>query len=663
MISLRPIAWTVSLILGLIFVTAWALLPALESEPELRVFLFSGLGITMLGMVFTFPAVTGKSSIGLLVFGAILLRILLLPSPVSDDVNRYLWEGKLVSSGENPYLSTADDPRWMERRDIYWEGMNHRDRPTAYPPGIQWIMAGTASIHYHPFSFKILSVAADLLSLLLVIIILNRERFPLRWAGFYAFNPVILIAFAAEAHFDSLMIATILGALMAAKAKRLLPALFLLALAVQIKFIALILLPLFLVPDTGNAGKTIKHVATILPAFGVFLLMLIAPSIPFGDGLISWIRGTSDFAGNSAFNGPLFTFFSVLGANELLVRALCYIVFFVGFTAVCIARIRGLALAASSGIALTLLLICSPIVHFWYLAWILPFAALRPSFGWTTASITMAVYFLAWRTQAVHGWWGFQPEVSLFIWIPVFCAFLAQNRHLPARIAYFLKTGRQSKARNDLGIVIPVIAQGARSEALVERLGNELPAGTQIIIADASQQLGRGNQIAAGISKLDTDWVLVAHADTISAQGWYQNLMLAIEAHPEAALMVLGQRFDKVSPGTLLVEILNELRVVFGGVAFGDQTMVIRRSALDSLGGFPAQPLMEDVEASLQLDKRGPILYLGHEWSVSAVKWNDNFGLRFLTVIRLVATYQFTRLKGPTEAAKCAEKLYTQYYK
>ena len=71
---------------------------------------------------------------------------------------------------------------------------------------------------------------------------------------------------------------------------------------------------------------------------------------------------------------------------------------------------------------------------------------------------------------------------------------------------------------------------------------------------------------------------------------------------------------------------------------------------------------MEDVEASLRLATKGGVHYIGNEWQVSAKKWNNNFGPRFVNVIRLVAIYQLARLKGPAKAASVSEKMYTEYY-
>jgi len=249
--SHRSIAWFAFLALSFAACIAWASLPTLDAVPFLRVALFATLGLSMLGLVFLFPETTDRKARLLILVSAILLRLTLLPAPLSDDVNRYLWEGELVLSGGNPYTAPADASRWESRRDANWEGMNHRDRPTAYPPGIQWIMAATAAIHPSPFSFKILALLGDLAVLLLLFALLRENRSPLRWAGFYAFNPVVLISFAAEGHFDSLMVAAMLAAILAARHGKS-SAWIWLAVAIQIKLVCLILIPLFLIRERNR---------------------------------------------------------------------------------------------------------------------------------------------------------------------------------------------------------------------------------------------------------------------------------------------------------------------------------------------------------------------------------------------------------------------------
>lgn len=654
----RSIAWGICFALTAAACTAWSFIPTLEAEPFLRIPLFATCGFAMLGLVFFFPKTTDRSASRLILLAAVFLRILLWPAPVSDDVNRYAWEGRLTASGENPYSAPADDARWESRRDAEWQSMNHRSQPTAYPPGIQWINAATASLSPSLKSFKALALLGDLAVLLLLMRLIRQNAAPLRWAGFWAFNPIVLISFAAEAHFDSLMVATLLAAILTATSGRKSAWLWL-GLAIQIKLVCLILIPLFLTRKLRNSSWL------ILP-------ILILPSLPFLTALPQWLEGVRNFAGSGAFNAPLHTLLASIGFTTPLVKVACTAAFLFSAAAICIARWRGLPLIDSCLWMLGALLACSPIVHFWYLAWLLPLVALRPSFCWITLSITMAAYFTAWWTQEAHGWWGFGHGIAAVIWLPWLVAALAQNRFLIAKI----RAPRLHEEPFSLSIVLPVLNPGGELTKLVSTLRSELSDTGEIVLVDGGSESppdipgtktisaprGRGNQIAAGIAATESTWILIAHADAIPQPGFREAIVRAASLHPRTSMMVAGQRFDKASPSTLVIELLNEIRIVFGGVAFGDQTMILRRSALAASGNFPAQPLMEDVEASMRLSACGDILYLGKEWSVSARKWSGNFVPRFVQVIRLVASYQLARLKSREHAAAVSEKMYREYY-
>ena len=653
-INIRNLAWGACLGLIAVACLLWSSIPTLNASPLLRVGLFSGSGIAMLGMIFFFPNTSDRNARLLILGAAVLLRLLLWPAPVSDDVNRYLWEGQLVRDGGNPYSAPASDPRWENRRDATWQAMNHRDRATAYPPGIQWIMAGATAVFPSVIVFKVLALAGDLATLLLLLGLLRHHAAPIRWAGFYAFNPVVLISFAAEAHFDSLMTAALLVALLMAMRNKSSAWLWLGA-AIQIKLVCLVLVPLFLT-------------RRLLPSVWLLLLVLILPSLPFLSGLIEWSSGVRHFASSGAFNAPLYTLLASTGLSLEIVRLLGTGAFGISALTICFARWRGMSLIDSCRWMLGALLVCSPIVHFWYLSWLLPLVALRPSFGWTTLSITMGGYFIAWWTQAYAGWWGYGHGTAAIIWAPWLVACIAQHRCLPAR----LKAARLVPEAFRPCVVLPVLNAGPEVHSLINQLGPtievvvvdggstvELPKGVSRIIRS---KRGRGNQIAAGISATEASWIMVVHADSIPRAGWLCDLEQAVRIYPNASLFVFGQRFDRSGPGTLLLEVLNEMRVVFGGVAFGDQTMVIRRSAMNAAGGFPAQPLMEDVEASLRLASQGQVIYLGKEWTLSARKWGGGFVRRFGLVIRLVATYQLARFRGSAHAAAVSEKMYLEYY-
>ena len=67
---------------------------------------------------------------------ALLLRLLALPlaPSLSDDVHRYLWDGRVAASGANPYRLTPNDPDLTGLRDDLWQRTAHRDVATVYPP-------------------------------------------------------------------------------------------------------------------------------------------------------------------------------------------------------------------------------------------------------------------------------------------------------------------------------------------------------------------------------------------------------------------------------------------------------------------------------------------------------------------------------------------------
>mgnify|MGYP006197475281 CR=1 FL=1 len=67
---------------------------------------------------------------------AALLRLLLLPLPpsLSDDVLRYVWDGRVLAAGENPYRLAPEAPELSHLRDDLWRRMPHKEVPTVYPP-------------------------------------------------------------------------------------------------------------------------------------------------------------------------------------------------------------------------------------------------------------------------------------------------------------------------------------------------------------------------------------------------------------------------------------------------------------------------------------------------------------------------------------------------
>lgn len=132
-----------------------------------------------------------------------------------------------------------------------------------------------------------------------------------------------------------------------------------------------------------------------------------------------------------------------------------------------------------------------------------------------------------------------------------------------------------------------------------------------------ARQMNRGAQLAQG------HWLLFLHADT----------MLPIDAVARvAAAAQAGHawgRFDVAIQGEhpvlRLVSIMMNLRSRWSGIATGDQAIFVRRDVFESVGGYPDQPLMEDIELSTRLkslrDLIGPPACLRHQVVTSGRRW------------------------------------------
>jgi len=59
------------------------------------------------------------------------------------------------------------------------------------------------------------------------------------------------------------------------------------------------------------------------------------------------------------------------------------------------------------------------------------------------------------------------------------------------------------------------------------------------------------------------------------------------------------------------------------GIATGDQAMFVRREVFDGIGGFPLQPLMEDIELSRRLLRRSRPACLRARVTTSGRRWEQ----------------------------------------
>lgn len=643
--------------------------PTFDASSLWRVGLYALLGILGIGMVFLMPRYSGwKLAVLGIWLPAILLRLLLLPTAPSDDVNRYLWEGGLVADGLSPYLQTADADSLQQYRDGYWQAMNHKDKLTAYPPLSELSFAAIATIAYHPLAFKLVFVIADLLVLAAVLSLLRARGLSEAYAGLYAFNPIVLISFAGEAHFDALMLALLVWAVWAYEKKRINLALALAALATGIKWVTLPLIPFF-----GLCRKPLDYVRVSVIA----ALLLLLPALLFWDSLPALVDGLFKFGGTRSFNGPIYdTLLLALG----LPRLACTAVVLACFGLIVLWRWsqrEQSTVDAHCRWILGALIVLSPTVHFWYLAWILPFVCLRPSLPWLTLSVSSALYFFVWINPS----WELLLWQRVLFWLPFFLAVLYEVWSTRGRVIFPVKRGTDEVAC--IAVVIPTWNVEKPLKLALKSLEEQSVLPVEVICVDAGStdgtldaaksstlpvrvidsEKGRGQQIAAGIEVAQATWVCVLHADAILPPHAMEWIVKQVTADPSIIGGAMGQRFEANQRELLPIEVLNDLRGLFTRTAFGDQVQFVHRAIALEHQLMPEQPLMEDVELSWRIRELGGFAFLSRPCLVSHRSWKPSeWFKRFRLVMRLVTRYRVARLSNRSKAEALSHELYQEYY-
>jgi rSAM/selenodomain-associated transferase 2 len=105
---------------------------------------------------------------------------------------------------------------------------------------------------------------------------------------------------------------------------------------------------------------------------------------------------------------------------------------------------------------------------------------------------------------------------------------------------------------------------------------------------------GRASQMNAGARQATGEWLLFLHADTWLPSGALVRLN-ALEKDPAMQAGGFLHRFSGDDWRLRLVSFLDNLRCKGSRIIYGDQAMFVRRSLFEQLGGFPVQPILEDV--------------------------------------------------------------------
>jgi len=114
---------------------------------------------------------------------------------------------------------------------------------------------------------------------------------------------------------------------------------------------------------------------------------------------------------------------------------------------------------------------------------------------------------------------------------------------------------------------------------------------------------GRAKQLIAGAAGVRGQWLLFLHADTALAPGWRDAVAHHVSRVPEKAA-VFRLAYDRDHARARWLAARANRRTRWFGLPYGDQGLLVSRELYESVGGFPDQPLMEDVELVRRIGRR-----------------------------------------------------------
>lgn len=326
---------------------------------------------------------------GLIVAAASHVAFLRLPSGADDDIHRYVWDGRLQRLGYNPYLVVPSDPAVQRLHTAETRNLNNPELPSPYPPGAQFFFRGVTAIQESTFALRLAFVACEI-GIAIVLLDLLRREGRAHLVLVYAWSPMLATEVAGSGHIDIVGVFLVLLSAAALERKWRATAAVGLGLAIAVKFLPVVLLPLY--------WKRIRIRDAVLTAavFGLlYLPFLDHGRIPIGS-LGSYVQGFR-------FNGPLFSALDRLAPPQLLV-GLAILVGLMTATwvrwAMCKQSVEAFAwpMAAS--------LLCAPVVFPWYILWLLPFlmsASTLPLIVWTVSIIPT---YAAWHMRTLGRPWS-----------------------------------------------------------------------------------------------------------------------------------------------------------------------------------------------------------------------------------------------------------------
>lgn len=361
----------------------------------------------------TESADSGRALATILVVG-LAMRLILLPgTPVSTDLFRYVWDGRVQGAGINPYLYLPADAALSGLRDgdIYPYIFRADYAPTIYPPTSQIVFYLVTRISESAVAMKAAMVAFEGLAVWTILQLLTARGLPRSRVLLYAWHPLPLWEFARSGHVDIVAIAFLLLAFLATERRSPILAGIALGSGVLVKYFPVVAGPaLYKRWDWRLPAAFVATIAVLyLPYIGVgakvlgFLGQYVSEEgLDRGSGIFLWKL----ISAVMPLRGEIFPIYFPTAALIMAVLALCVVMR---------EQKPGADLAGAMLLAVTFTILFSP--HYtWYFAWLVPFLCFYPVIGviYLTCAASY-LYFAHWPPSVPDGLVIYGPCALLLV--------------------------------------------------------------------------------------------------------------------------------------------------------------------------------------------------------------------------------------------------------
>src|SRR5262249_39865966 len=261
------------------------------------------------------------------------------------------------------------------------------------PPGAQLFFRAVTTIHESSFALKVAFVICDFAIALVLLDLLRSSGRSAHLVLAYAWNPLLAIEVAGSGHID-IVGALLLVVSVAAVVRRWRTiAALAFGVAVAVKFLPIVLLPLY-----WKRIRIRDAALTVVVVGLLYVPFLNHGRIPFGS-LATYLQGFR-------FNGPAFAALDRVARPQVLAGV-----------AVVIGLLYGVWLRRKSDVwspdafawPMAASLFCAPVVFPWYLLWLLPFLTSPSTLLIIIWTVSIIPTYVMWHLSALRGSWGALP--------------------------------------------------------------------------------------------------------------------------------------------------------------------------------------------------------------------------------------------------------------